>query len=112
MIPEHDGSESGAPELYYIAAGNATFASPARRSRRRPGPVSGSRTLAAAPAPSRSELSGNARPLGQRLAAPGQAYTPAGWDSHYLDGDKELGTLAAERPGPVAQRVFKTRTVV
>ena len=61
------------------------------------------------------ERAGHARPLGRRggarsgvrarrlgLALPRQATSSAG----------QLGTLAAERPGPVAQRVFKTRTVV
>jgi uncharacterized cupin superfamily protein len=86
VIPEHAESQSGAPELYYVVEGQATFTidgdevdapagtcvwvkdSSAARSAR----TSGEKTLV----------------LSASGAAPGQAYAPAGWDSHYLDGDK------------------------
>jgi len=86
VIPEHDESASGAPELYYVVEGQATFTvageevdAPAGtcvwvkdRSAKRAGRASGQGTLV----------------LSVGAAAPGQAYAPAGWDSHYLEGDK------------------------
>jgi len=86
VIPEHDESASGAPELYYVVEGQATFTvageevdAPAGTcvwvkdpSAKRAGRASGQGTLV----------------LSVGAAAPGQAYAPAGWDSHYLKGDK------------------------
>ena len=86
VIPEHDESASGAPELYYVVEGQATFTvageevdAPAGTcvwvkdpSAKRAGRASGQGTLV----------------LSVGAAAPGQAYAPAGWDSHYLEGDK------------------------
>ena len=86
VIPEHDESASGAPELYYVVEGQATFTvagdevdAPAGTcvwvkdpSAKRAGRASGPGTLV----------------LSVGAAAPGQAYAPAGWDSHYLEGDK------------------------
>ena len=86
VIPEHDESATGAPELYYVVEGQATFTvggddvdAPAGTcvwvtdpSAKRAGRANGPGTLV----PS----------VG--AAAPGQAYAPAGWDSHYLEGDK------------------------
>ena len=86
VIPEHDESASGAPELYYVIEGQATFTvggddvdAPAGTcvwvtdpSAKRAGRAAGPGTLV----------------LSVGAAAPGQAYAPAGWDSHYLEGDK------------------------
>jgi uncharacterized cupin superfamily protein len=86
VIPEHDESASGAPELYYVVEGQATFTvagdevdAPAGTciwvtdpSAKRAGRASGPGTLV----------------LSVGAAAAGQAYAPAGWDSHYLEGDK------------------------
>ena len=86
VIPEHDESGSDAPELYYVVEGHVTFTvagdevdAPAGTcvwvkdpSARRAGRANG----------------GDALVLSVGAAAPGQAYAPAGWDSHYLDADK------------------------
>ena len=86
VIPEHDESASGAPELYYVVEGQATFTvagdevdAPAGTciwvkdpSAKRAGRTSGGDTLV----------------LSVGAAAPGRAYAPVGWDSHYLEGDK------------------------
>ena len=86
VIPEHDESASGAPELYSVVEGQATFTvagdevdAPAGTcvwvkdpNAKRAGRASGPGTLV----------------LSVGAAAPGQAYAPAGWDSHYLEGDK------------------------
>ena len=86
VIPEHDESATGAPELYYVVEGQATFTvggddvdAPAGTcvwvtdpSAKRVGRANGPGTLV----------------LSVGAAAPGQAYAPAGWDSHYLADDK------------------------
>jgi|SRR5438552_13142045 len=86
VIPEHDESASSAPELYYVVEGQATFTvdgdevdAPAGTcvwvtdpGTKRAARASGSGTLV----------------LSVGAAAPGQAYAPAGWDSHYLADDK------------------------
>ncbi len=86
VIPEHDESGSGAPELYYVVEGQVTFT------------VAGDEVDAPAgtcvwvtdPAAKRAgrESAPGTLVLSVGAAAPGQAYAPAGWDSHYLDGDK------------------------
>ena len=86
MIPEHEESASGAPELYYVVEGQATFT------------VAGDEVDAPAGTciwvtdPS-AKRAGRANSPGTLVlsvsgAAPGQAYAPAGWDSHYLADDK------------------------
>ena len=86
VIPEHDESASGAPELYYVVEGQATFT------------VAGDEVDAPAgtcvwitdPSAKRAgrATAANTLVLTVGAAAAGQAYAPAGWDSHYLDGDK------------------------
>ena len=86
VIPEHDESGSGAAELYYVVEGQATFT------------VAGDEVEAPAGTcvwvtdPSAKRAGRASAPgtlvLSVGAAAPGQAYAPAGWDSHYLDGDK------------------------
>ena len=84
VIPEHDESGSGSSELYYVVEGHATFT------------VAGDEVDAPAgtciwvtdPGAKRAgRASGDTLVLSVGAAAPGQAYTPAGWDSHYLEGD-------------------------
>jgi uncharacterized cupin superfamily protein len=84
VIPEHEESASGAPELYYVVEGQATFT------------IAGEDVDAPAGTclwltdPS-AKRAGRGNPgtlvLTVGAAAPGQAYSPAGWDSHYLDGE-------------------------
>jgi quercetin dioxygenase-like cupin family protein len=86
VIPEHDESGSGAPELYYVAEGHATFT------------VAGDEVDAPAGTcvwvkdPSAKRAGRTSTPetlvLSVSGASPGEAYAPAGWDSHYLAGDK------------------------
>jgi hypothetical protein len=76
VIPEHDESASGAPELYYVAGEEVDA-------------PTGTCVWVTEPSAKRA---GRASPgtlvLTVGAAAPGQAYAPVGWDSHYLDGDK------------------------
>ena len=86
VIPEHEESGSGAPELYYVVEGQATFT------------VAGDEVDAPAGTcvwvtdPSAKRAGRTDTPgtlvLSVSGAAPGQAYAPAGWDSHYLADDK------------------------
>ena len=85
VIPEHDESASGAPELYYVVEGQATFN------------VAGEEVDAPAgtciwvtdPGAKRAgHASAGTLVLSVGAAAPGQAYAPVGWDSHYLEGDR------------------------
>jgi hypothetical protein len=84
VVPEHDESESGHPELYYVASGHATFA------------VAGDELDAPAgtcvwvsdPSVRRSAAAkaDGTVVLAVGAAAPGQAYVPDGWDTGYLEG--------------------------
>ena len=86
VVPEHDESASGAPELFYVANGHATFT------------VEGDEIDAPAgtcvwvndPAAKRSATANDDGTLVVAVgaAAPGQAYSAAGWDTQYLEGDK------------------------
>jgi uncharacterized cupin superfamily protein len=85
-VPEHDETDIGAPELFYVATGHATFV------------VDGDEIDAPAgtcvwvkePAAKRSATAkaDGTLVLAIGAAAPGQAYTPAGWDTQYLEGDR------------------------
>jgi quercetin dioxygenase-like cupin family protein len=85
VIPEHDESGSGAPELYYVVEGQATFTVDGDEV----DAPSGTCVWVTDPSAKRA---GRANPgtlvLSVGGAAPGQTYKPAGWDSHYLEGDK------------------------
>jgi uncharacterized cupin superfamily protein len=86
VIPEHHESESGDPEFYYTVDGHATFT------------INGDEVDAPAGTcvwvkdPSATRAASANAPgtlvLSVAAGAPGQAYAPAGWDSHYLEGDK------------------------
>jgi uncharacterized cupin superfamily protein len=84
VIPEHDESASGAPELYYVVEGRATFA------------VAGEEVDAPAgtcvwvndPAARRTATATEPETLVLSVGAarPGATYAPAGWDTRYLAG--------------------------
>src|SRR5437763_8711236 len=85
-VPEHDESASGAPELFFVATGNARFVvdddeidAPA-----------GTCIWVKEPTAKRSATakSDGTIVLAVGAAAPGQAYAPAGWDTQYLEGDE------------------------
>jgi hypothetical protein len=85
VVPEHDESASGAPELFYVANGHATFA------------VGGDEIDApagtcvwvndAAAKRGATATTDGTLVLAIGAAAAGQAYSPAGWDTQYLEGD-------------------------
>lgn len=84
-VPEHDESASGAPELFYVADGHATFS------------VDGEEVDAPAGTcvwvnDAASKRSATAKADGTLVLAigaapPGEAYAPSGWDTQYLGGD-------------------------
>ena len=86
VVPEHDESGSGAPELYFVASGHAAFT------------VAGEEVDApagtcvwvsdASARRSAEALADDTLVLAIGAAAPGRAYAPAGWDSHYLEADR------------------------
>ena len=85
VVPEHDETESGHPELYYVASGHATFAIGGEEVDAPAGtcvwiPDATARRSAEARADDTLVLAVGA-------AAPGQAFTPDGWDSQYLEGE-------------------------
>jgi uncharacterized cupin superfamily protein len=81
-VPEHDESTSGAPELFYVATGHATFS------------VAGDEIDAPAgtcvwvtdAAATRSAVAraDDTLVLAIGAAKPGEAYSPSGWDTRYL----------------------------
>ncbi len=82
VVPEHDESDGGAPELYYVASGHATFAVGDDEIDAPAGTCvwvedAGARRSATAKADGTLVLAIGA-------GAPGQAFTPEGWDSRYL----------------------------
>ena len=84
-VPEHDESASGAPELYYVASGHATFS------------IGGEEVDAPAGTcvwvtdaeATRSAVAGadDTVVLAIGAARPGEAYSPAGWEAKYLGGE-------------------------
>ena len=86
VIPEHDESGSDAPELYYVVEGHATFTVAADEV----DAPAGTCVWVKDPSAKRAARAngGDTLVLSVGAAAPGQAYAPAGWDSHYLDADK------------------------
>ncbi|HEY3462840.1 MAG TPA: hypothetical protein VGK62_05235 [Gaiellaceae bacterium] len=86
VVPEHDESASGAPELFYVATGHATFTV---ESDEIDAPA-GTCVWVNEPAAKRSATAKEDGTLVVAVgaAAPGQAYAPAGWDTQYLEGEK------------------------
>ena len=82
VVPEHDESEGGAPELFYVATGAATFS------------IGGEEVDAPAgtcvwvtDANARRTATANADGtlvLAIGAAKPGEAYAPDGWEAQYL----------------------------
>ncbi len=84
MIKRHNESESGAPELYVVLSGRATFTVGEEEVEGRAG------TLVFVRDP-RVERVAFAKEDGTVVlsigaAAEGQAFAPAGWDTSYLEG--------------------------
>jgi len=85
VVPEHDESASGAPELFYVANGHATFSVAGDEIDAPAGTcvwVKEADAKRAATAQADGTLV-----LAIGAAAPGEAYAPAGWDTQYLEGD-------------------------
>jgi uncharacterized cupin superfamily protein len=84
-VPEHDESASGAPELFYVANGHATFSVDGNEIDAPAGTCvwvkdAGAKRAATAKVDGTLVLAVGA-------AAAGEAYAPAGWDTQYLAGD-------------------------
>jgi uncharacterized cupin superfamily protein len=84
-VPEHDESASGAPELFYVASGHATFSVDGDEIDAPAGTCvwvkdAGAKRAATAKVDGTLVLAVGA-------AAAGEAYAPAGWDTQYLAGD-------------------------
>lgn len=85
VIAKHDETDSGAPELYVVVSGHATFAvggdevdAPA-----------GTLVFVTDPAAERSATAGEDGTLVFSIggAAPGKPYEPSGWDTAYLEAE-------------------------
>jgi uncharacterized cupin superfamily protein len=84
-VPEHDESASGAPELFYVANGHATFSVDGNEIDAPAGTCvwvkdAGAKRAATAKVDGTLVLAVGA-------AAAGEAYAPAGWDTQYLASD-------------------------
>ena len=85
VVPEHDESEGGAPELFYVATGSATFTIGGEEVDAPAGTCvwvtdANARRTATATADDTLVLAIGA-------AKPGEAYVPDGWEAQYLEGD-------------------------
>jgi uncharacterized cupin superfamily protein len=83
VVPEHDEADGGGPELYYVAAGHATFTVAGEEVEA----PAGTCVWVADPAARRSaeaKADGTVVLAVGAGAAPGQAYAASGWDSGYL----------------------------
>jgi uncharacterized cupin superfamily protein len=85
VVPEHDETQSGAPELYYVASGHATFTVGGEEIDAPAGTCVWVSDVAARR--SAEACADDTLVLAIGAAAPGQKYAPAGWDSQYLEGD-------------------------
>ena len=83
VVPEHDESASGAPELFYVASGHATFSIAGEDVDAPAGTcvwvtdADATRTATATVDDTLVLAIGGARP--------GEAYTPENWEAQYLD---------------------------
>lgn len=84
-VPEHDESASGAPELFYVASGHATFSVDGDEIDAPAGTCVWVKD-ASAKRGATAEADGTVV-LAIGAAAPGQTYAPSGWDSNYLSAD-------------------------
>ena len=85
VVPEHDESASGAPELFYVANGHATF-SIGGEDVDAPAGTCVWVTDSAATRTATATVDGTLV-LAIGAARPGEAYAPEGWESQYL-GDE------------------------
>jgi len=84
IVPEHNESESGAPELYFVASGSATFVIDGEEVDAPTGTcvwVTDADATRTATAQVDDTLI-----LAIGAARPGEAYIPEGWEAKYLDG--------------------------
>ena len=84
VVPEHDESASGAPELFYVANGHATF-SIGGEDVDAPAGTCVWVTDAAAVRTATATVDGTLV-LAIGAARPGEAYTPDGWEAQFLEG--------------------------
>ncbi len=84
-VPEHDESASGAPELFYVANGHATFSVDGNEIDAPAGTCVWVKDATAKRAAT-AKVDGTLV-LAVGAAAAGEAYAPAGWDTQYLAGD-------------------------
>jgi hypothetical protein len=85
IVPEHDDSDTGAPELYFVASGHATFTIAGEEV---DAPAGTCIWLADADATRSAEaLVDGTFVLAVGAAAPGEAFSPDGWDSEYLEAE-------------------------
>ncbi len=85
VVPEHDESDGGAPELYYVASGHATFSIAGEEVDAPAGTcvwVTDADAVRTATATVDDTLV-----LAIGGARPGEAYSPDGWESQYV-GDE------------------------
>src|SRR5581483_4410291 len=82
VVPEHDETESGAPELFYVASGHATF-SVAGEEVDAPAGTCVWIPDATATRSATAQADGTVV-VAMGAAAPGEAYRPAGWEARYL----------------------------
>jgi uncharacterized cupin superfamily protein len=85
VVPEHDESADGAPELYYVATGHATFSIGGEEVHAPAGTcvwVSDADATRSATATADDTLV-----LAIGAAKPGETYAPDGWEAKYL-GDE------------------------
>ena len=83
-VPEHDESATGAPELFYVASGRATFSVAGDEIDAPAGTCVWVREAEARRAATATEDGTVVLAIG--AAVPGEAYSPAGWDTEYLAG--------------------------
>ena len=85
VIPAHDHASDGEPELYYTVDGDATFSIDGEDVEAPVGTC-----LWIDPKATRAATARDPGTLVLSIGAgpPGTGYKPAGWDSHYLEGDK------------------------
>jgi uncharacterized cupin superfamily protein len=83
VVPEHEESASGAPELYYVANGSATFSIGGEEVDAPAGTcvwVTDADAVRTATANADDTLV-----LAIGAARPGEAYSPEGWEAEYLE---------------------------
>jgi len=83
VVPEHDESAGGAPELFYVATGAATFSIGGEEVEAPTGTF-----VWVTDADAKRTATANADDtlvLAIGAAKPGEAYTPDGWEAQFLD---------------------------